>query len=110
MDNFDLRKNFTSIDAKKAGKYIVFDGCPFSVNTKTTNTWYMVCASRCGTKMSVSPNYAQFKSIPAPIHSHPPKNPEKGRNFFDKLEKVQKDPTKTGKTVYEDECAKTCRQ
>ena len=67
----------------------------------------MVCASRCGTKMSVSPNYGQIKKFPAPIHSHPPKNPEEGRKFFDKLKKaVRKDPTKTVKTVYEDICAK----
>ena len=57
--------------------------------------------------MSVSPNYGQIKKFPAPIHSHPPKNPEEGRKFFDKLKKaVRKDPTKTVKTVYEDICAK----
>ena len=107
MENIDPTRKFSLIDAKNGGKYLVFDGYPFSVNKKTATTWYMVCASRCGTSMTVSPNYGQIKKFPAPIHSHPPKNPEEGRKFVEKVKKaIKKDPTKTVKTVYEDVCAK----
>ena len=105
MENIDPTKSFTIIDARNAGKNTLFSTeirFPSIKKLQVPGIW---CALQDAEQKWVFLQIMEkIKKFPAPIHPHPPKNPEEGRNFFDKLKKaVRKYPMKT---VYEDICAK----
>ena len=108
MENIDPFRKFSFLQAKNGGTYLVYNG--YTYKLKTPKTWYLICSSRCGATMTMTPDYGSIKKIPTDLHSHPPSiNTEKENTnkIFEKMKKnVKKDPTKTIKNVYEDISAK----
>ena len=72
MENIDPFRKFSFVQAKNGEKYLVYNGYTYKLNKKTPKTWYLICSSRCGAAMTMTPNYESIKKFPTDLHSHPP--------------------------------------
>ena len=86
----------------KRGKIVIFDDYRYTINKKTPISTYLQCFKKCGVRMVANSNLSAVINFPG-LHNQEEETEEiQKENIRQKMiQKVQKDPTKHLKEIYD---------